>query len=94
MKTVAVLAFVFFMFLSSITSAPIEKEWESFKIKFNKTYESADQESERFKIFQENFEYIQKHNQNETNTFKLKIIRSADKPDPESERPYAHSHFM
>jgi hypothetical protein len=87
MKTVAVLAFVFFALLSSVTSAPIEKEWESFKIKFNKTYKSAEQEAERYKIFQENFEYIQKHNQNETNTFKLALYDSADKPDAEYEDP-------
>jgi hypothetical protein len=87
MKTVAVLTIVFFSFLSSVTSAPIEKEWESFKIKFNKTYESAEQEAKRYKIFQENFEYIQEHNQNETNTFKLTLYDSADKPDAEYEDP-------
>jgi chaperonin cofactor prefoldin len=87
MKTVAVIGFLFFSVLSSVASAPIEKEWESFKLKFNKTYESAEQEAERYKIFQENIEYIQKHNQNKTNTFKLKIFRNADKPDSEFERP-------
>jgi hypothetical protein len=84
MKALTVFVIIFLSPLSSAASESIEKEWEIFKNKFNKTYESSENE-EKLKIFGENFEYVRKHNENLSATFKLELTRSADEAEDEQE---------
>lgn len=72
----AVLILIIFYSMTS-DSTTIEKEWENFKLKFKKSYESSE-DSRRFNIFRDNFEFIQKHNENVSATYKLEVNRRTD----------------
>jgi hypothetical protein len=85
MKALTVFVFIFLSPLSSVASESIEKEWEIFKNKFNKTYESSVEEAEKLKIFQENFEYVRRHNKNASATFKLELTQGADEAENKPE---------
>ncbi|KAF7284639.1 hypothetical protein GWI33_021827 [Rhynchophorus ferrugineus] len=45
-------------------AAPIsvEEEFSNFKVKFNRTYATPEEEQQRFNIFKANFDRIQEHN--------------------------------
>ncbi|XP_060520860.1 cystein proteinase inhibitor protein salarin-like [Cylas formicarius] len=51
--------------LSVIMAAPLltdQQEWEQFKVKFNRSYPTEEEETTRFKRFQENLKGIKEHN--------------------------------
>ncbi|VEN39007.1 unnamed protein product [Callosobruchus maculatus] len=39
-----------------------EEEWEKFKLKYDKHYDSPEEEQKRFQIFKHNLEMVEKHN--------------------------------
>lgn len=74
-----VLFFFFAIFcLHSSYANEIEDEWSNFKIKFGKNYTTEEENNEKFEIFKENFEFIQKHNSEGGKTFKVEVNRFAD----------------
>ena len=83
MKGFAVFTLIAFCSLE-LNAVSLESEWNNFKIKYKKSYESSEEDAERFENFQENFEFIQQHNKNETSTYKLEINREGDMTDNES----------
>lgn len=73
---------------SFVNKTSISNKWEDFKIKFNKTYETNDEEMKRFEIFQENCANFEAHNKlYETGkvTFKIDVNRRADLTDDDIE---------
>ncbi|CAG9855680.1 unnamed protein product [Phyllotreta striolata] len=50
----------------NMIKGPTEKDWKQFKLDFNKTYETKEEEQKRFKIFKQNWIGIQKHNKRYT----------------------------
>jgi Cathepsin propeptide inhibitor domain (I29) len=56
----------------------IEDQWKLFKINFNKSYKTPQEEEKRFEIFKENCEFFHEHNENETMTFEVGVNRDAD----------------
>lgn len=73
---------------SFINKTLIKNKWEDFKIKFNKTYETPDEEMKRFEIFQENCAIFEAHNKlYETGkvTFRIDVNRRADLTDDDVE---------
>lgn len=63
----------------SRNSTEVEDQWRDFKINFKRTYKTSAEETKRFSIFKENFNFIQDHNKNDTTTFKIEVNREADK---------------
>jgi hypothetical protein len=72
------------MCISAVTSHSVDDEWRSFKAKFNKSYDSPADEANKLKVFRENFEFIRKHNKNETAPYRLEMNREGDMTDDES----------
>ncbi|XP_030745268.1 cathepsin L-like proteinase [Sitophilus oryzae] len=40
----------------------VEEEWINFKSKFNKSYDSEEEEQKRYQIFQDNYDKVVEHN--------------------------------
>jgi len=55
-----------------------DKAWEDFKVKFDKKYESKEQEEHRRGVFESTLEYIEKSNANAENKFKLGVNQFSD----------------
>lgn len=51
----------------AVADDAMKAEWEEYKKMFNKTYQSKDEESSRFKKFYANKKFIDEHNKNFTN---------------------------
>lgn len=60
------------------TTAFITNDFQIFKLKYNKTYRSIDEEIQHHKTFMATKEYIEKHNANPANSYKLKINKFSD----------------
>lgn len=59
----------------------IENQWKDFKIHFNKSYKTPDEEEKRFKVFKENSQKFSEHNklfEVREVTFKMGVHRDAD----------------
>lgn len=54
--------FFFFIVVTTATSLDLQKEWNSFKINFQKNYTSSLEELKRIKIYQNNLAAIEEHN--------------------------------
>lgn len=83
MKAFTILALIAFSSLE-LHAVDLESEWKDFKIKYKKSYISSEEDAERFENFQENFEFIQQHNENASSTYKLEINREGDMTDNDS----------
>jgi len=55
-----------------------DQAWDDFKKKFNKKYESKEQEAKRRGVFESTMQYIEKSNANKENTFKLGLNQFSD----------------
>lgn len=67
--------------VEAATHASVVDEWQSFKTKFNKTYETFSEEADRFKIFKKNHEKFKEHNikfERGDVTFRMGVNRDAD----------------
>ena len=53
-------------------------EWENFKIKHGRNYESIEEEAYRFKVFKDNLEIIKKHNADQSKTYKMGMNHFGD----------------
>ncbi|KAI8432847.1 hypothetical protein MSG28_013778 [Choristoneura fumiferana] len=60
----------------------VANEFDSFKMKFNKMYQSEEENNKRLKIFQDNVRFINEHNK-AGHSFKLKINHLADRTEEE-----------
>lgn len=74
---------VLFLCVHTVRLSSIEDNWSNFKINFNKTYKNSEEETKRFEIFKENFEFITNHNGNKTFKFKVHVNRFADVSEDE-----------
>lgn len=61
-----------------LTDAKIQRLFQDFKEKFDKTYNSDAEEAHRFNIFRENLIYIHKHNQQPNVDYKMEVNEFAD----------------
>ena len=61
----------------------IKVEWENFKIKHSRNYESIEEEAYRFKVFKDNLEMIKKHNVDATKTYKMGMNHFGDLTEDE-----------
>ncbi|XP_028143041.1 crustapain [Diabrotica virgifera virgifera] len=59
--------FKYFLFLFAVVviaqALTDEEEFDNYKKKFNKSYDTPEEEQKRFKIFQDNLRFIEDHNQ-------------------------------
>ena len=55
----------------------MQQLWSQFKSKYDKNYQNDAEENQRFNIFRNNVEFIEKHNQ-EKHSFSLGINEFAD----------------
>lgn len=72
---------VFVACANAINVLSVKDQWNEFKIQFNKTYKSVDEEGKRFAIFKDNCRKFDEHNkQFEAGkfTFKMGVSRDAD----------------
>lgn len=82
--------------IEATTQASVVDEWQNFKVKYNKTYDTFSEQAERFKIFKKNHEKFKEHNiqfERGDVTFRMGVNRDADltyeeidereKPEPE-----------
>ena len=53
-------------------------EWENFKIKHGRNYDSRQEEAYRFKVFNDNLEMIKKHNADRSKTYKMGMNHFGD----------------
>ncbi|XP_074596137.1 cathepsin L-like peptidase [Brevipalpus obovatus] len=54
---------IFLAIFSFTLAAPHDHEWSKFKATYNKVYSNAEEEAERYQVFIENLEKINKHNE-------------------------------
>ena len=71
--------FSFFILHSNSQLIPItSSEWKLFKITYNKTYYSIEEEQNRFQIWQSNALLINKHNSKDTSSFRMGMNEFGD----------------
>merc|ERR1719319_1703499 len=69
---------IFLLLLSSASALhSASDQFESFKLRANKTYSSLAEEQMRFEVFQENLKAIEKHN-SEGHTWRMGVTKFAD----------------
>jgi hypothetical protein len=66
------------IFSSFVDASHEEDEFENYKRKFRKSYDSLEEEAMRFATFVENLKFIQEHNENKSMTWKLGVVQSFD----------------
>ena len=73
----AVLLLLLSVALSVLHAQPLEEEWQLWKEKHGKSYQTRSEEDSRRSVWLQNYESIKRHNTH-TSSFKLKLNQFAD----------------
>ena len=66
------------LFITAIFACDGDSEWLSWKLQYNKYYETIDVEQTHREIWERNKAYIETHNHGDDVTFKLELNQFAD----------------
>ena len=66
------------LFITAILACDGDSEWLSWKLQYNKYYETEDVEQTHREIWERNKAYIETHNHGDDVTFKLELNQFAD----------------
>ena len=77
-QILAIIFSCFFLHSNSQLIPATSSEWELFKITYNKTYDSIEEEQNRFQIWQSNVLLINKHNSEENLSFRMGLNEFGD----------------
>jgi len=89
LKGLVLLAFLATIVLCSrFTERQYSLEFSRFVETYQKVYSHDSERSYRYRVFKNNFNYIQTHNQNKTSTYKLGVNQFADLTNSEFQERY------
>jgi hypothetical protein len=63
-----------------------EQQWKDFKLKYKKSYESPEEESQRYENFEKNLDFFYEINMNESLSYKVGVNRDADFSEEEIQK--------
>ena len=89
MKSSLIIVFISFAtFAAAVVGDSVSTEWQSFQLKYNKSYEHDVETTKRQKIFVDNLQIITKHNLNydvNESSFRMNVNQYTDKTSEEVE---------